>query len=123
MIQQIIFSLVTISALIYAFRQFSRIRRNILLGKDEKINDKPGQRLNNVLLIAFGQKKMFKRWIPATFHFFIYFFHRFCSYTEFLPPNTHFPTGASQRTSCSKLKVYLKNIVYFFLFLPTEKDN
>ena len=25
-----------------------------------------------MLLIAFGQKKMFKRWIPAIFHFFIY---------------------------------------------------
>jgi len=73
MIQQIIFSVVTISALAYAFRQFSRIRRNILLGKDEKINDNTGQRWNNVFLIAFGQKKMFKSWIPATFHFFIYF--------------------------------------------------
>ncbi len=73
MIQQIIFSVVTILALAYAFRQFMRIRRNILLGKDEKIDDKKGERWNNVFLIAFGQKKMFKRWIPAIFHFFIYF--------------------------------------------------
>ncbi len=29
-------------------------------------------RWRNVLLIAFGQKKMFDRWIPAIFHFFIY---------------------------------------------------
>ena len=74
MIQQIIFAVVTISAIAFAFRQFSKIRRNILLGKDEEINDQKGQRWNNVLLIAFGQKKMFKRWIPAIFHFFIYFF-------------------------------------------------
>ena len=73
MIQQIIFSVVTISALAYAFRQFSRIRRNILLGKDENIDDHEGQRWKNVFLIAFGQKKMFTRWVPATFHFFIYF--------------------------------------------------
>ncbi len=56
----------------YGFRQFMRIRRNILLGKDEKIDDNEGQRWKNVFLIAFGQKKMFKRWIPAIFHFFIY---------------------------------------------------
>ena len=73
MIQQIIFAVVTISAIAFAFRQFSKIRRNILLGKDEEINDQKGQRWKNVFLIAFGQKKMFKRWIPAIFHFFIYF--------------------------------------------------
>jgi heterodisulfide reductase subunit C len=28
--------------------------------------------MRNMLLIAFGQKKMFKRWIPAIFHLFIY---------------------------------------------------
>lgn len=72
MIQQLIFSIVSIAALLFAFRQFMRIRRNILLGKDEKIDDNEGERWKNVLLIAFGQKKMFKRWIPATFHFFIY---------------------------------------------------
>ena len=72
MIQQLIFAIVTISAIAFAFRQFSKIRRNILLGKDQKIDDNKGQRWNNVLLIAFGQKKMFKRWIPAMFHFFIY---------------------------------------------------
>ena len=72
MIQQIIFSVVTLSAIAYAFRQYMRIRRNILLGKDEKIDDNGGQRWKNVFLIAFGQKKMFKRWIPAIFHFFIY---------------------------------------------------
>lgn len=73
MIQQIIFAVISLSVLVFALRQFSKIRRNILLGKDEKIDDNKGQRWNNVLLIAFGQKKMFKRWIPAVFHFFIYF--------------------------------------------------
>ena len=72
MIQQIIFAIVTISAIAFAFRQFSKIRRNILLGKEQKIDDNKGERWNNVFLIAFGQKKMFKRWIPAIFHFFIY---------------------------------------------------
>lgn len=49
-----------------------RIRRNILLGQDEKIGGNRNLRWRNVLLIAFGQQKMFKRWIPAVLHFFIY---------------------------------------------------
>ncbi|NNE28488.1 MAG: (Fe-S)-binding protein [Saprospiraceae bacterium] len=72
MFQQLAFAAVLIGAGYFAFRQFSRIRRNILLGKDEDFSDNPGQRWKNVLLVSFGQKKMFKRWIPATFHLFIY---------------------------------------------------
>jgi len=71
-IQQIIFLLVTVSAAAFAYRKFMEIRRNILLGKDEDFSDHEGERWKNVLLIAFGQKKMFKRWIPALLHFFIY---------------------------------------------------
>lgn len=72
MIQQIIFVIVAMVALGYAARQFMRVRRNILLGQDEAISGDTGKRWKNVLLVAFGQKKMFKRWIPAVFHFFIY---------------------------------------------------
>ncbi len=72
MIQQILFVLVAAFALGYAWLSFMRIRRNILLGQDEKIGGDTGQRWRNVLLVAFGQQKMFKRWIPAVFHFFIY---------------------------------------------------
>lgn len=71
-IQQIIFVLLSIAAFSLAGRQFLKIRRNILLGQDEEIKGNESQRWKNVLLIAFGQKKMFKRWIPALFHFFIY---------------------------------------------------
>ena len=72
MLQQIIFILVSVVAIGVALRQFSKIRRNILLGKDEKIEGDSGKRWQNVFLVAFGQQKMFKRWIPAIFHFFIY---------------------------------------------------
>ncbi len=72
MMQQIAFTIISIIAIGWAIRQFSKIRRNILLGKDEKIEGNVGQRWRNVLLVAFGQQKMFKRWIPAVFHFFIY---------------------------------------------------
>jgi len=72
MIQQILFALVAIVAFSWGGRQFMKIRRNVLLGKDTPMADNSGARLKNVLLIAFGQKKMFKRWIPAIFHLFIY---------------------------------------------------
>lgn len=72
MLQQILFALLSIVAIGYAWRQFMKIRRNILLGQDEEITGDTGQRWRNVLLVAFGQQKMFKNWIPAVFHFFIY---------------------------------------------------
>lgn len=72
MIQQIFFAIVMVAGFGYAYWQFMRIRRNVLLGKEEVIEGNESQRWKNVFLIAFGQKKMFKRWIPAMFHFFIY---------------------------------------------------
>ncbi len=72
MVQQILFILVSGAALGYATFQFMKIRRNILLGQDEEITLDRGQSWKNVLLVAFGQKKMFKRMIPAVLHFFIY---------------------------------------------------
>lgn len=71
-IGQIIFTLVIVIAFSTAARNFGKIRRNILLGKDEDISGNEGQRWKNVFLIAFGQKKMFKRWIPALLHLAIY---------------------------------------------------
>ena len=70
--QQIIFAIVTIAAFGFAAKQFLKIRRNIFLGKSKDISDNSGDRWKNVLLVAFGQKKMFKRWIPAILHLFIY---------------------------------------------------
>ena len=67
-----IFTLVTVLAFGYAFLQFSAIRQKIMLGKNKQITGDTAQRLQNVVLIAFGQKKMFKRFIPAILHLFIY---------------------------------------------------
>jgi len=72
MIAQIIFILLTLATFGVAFRKYSQLRRNILLGKDVKIEGDRGERIKNTLLIAFGQKKMFKRIIPAVMHLFIY---------------------------------------------------
>lgn len=72
MLQQIAFIILSVGAIGLAVRQFGKIRRNILLGKDEKIEGQTLQRWQNVALVAFGQQRMFKRWIPAIFHLFIY---------------------------------------------------
>ncbi len=71
-ISQIIFILISLVVFSLAFVQFGFVIRNIRLGRPEKIVGHTGWRWKNVLLVAFGQKKMFKRWIPAIFHFFIY---------------------------------------------------
>lgn len=72
MIQQLVF-LVTLAMAFYFIRKrVLFIRSNINLGKDKKIDDNPGDRFRTMLLVAFGQKKMFKRFIPAILHFFIY---------------------------------------------------
>jgi len=72
MVQQILFLILAGGASAYAWTQFMAIRKTILLGQDEVITGDTSARWRNVLLIAFGQKKMFKRWIPAVFHLFIY---------------------------------------------------
>jgi len=71
-IQQILFLLVMIIAVSSAYKAYSKIYRNIHFGKPEDISGDEGQRWWNVILVAFGQKKMFKRWIPAVLHLFIY---------------------------------------------------
>ena len=48
------------------------IRRNILLGRDIALNDQPALRWKNLLLLAFGQKKMFRNPLVAVLHFFVY---------------------------------------------------
>ncbi len=72
MIQQVIFTLIFGAALGSAFYMFQNILKNIRLGKEEVITGDSGKRWNNLLLVAFGQKKMFKNWIPAVLHLFIY---------------------------------------------------
>ena len=72
MIEQIAFILVLLTAAYFLTRRISFIRRNILLGKKAEIRDRPQKRLRNLLLVAFGQKKMFKRPLPAFLHLFVY---------------------------------------------------
>ena len=93
MIQQILFLIIAGGASFYAFRQFMAIRQTILLGQDEEISGDAAERWRNVLLIAFGQKKMFKRWIPAVFHLFIYVAFLFSFLLYFLFVNAEHAVG------------------------------
>ena len=48
------------------------MRRNIFLGRKENLNDNSGLRWKNMILLALGQKKMFKKPVPAMLHLFVY---------------------------------------------------
>jgi len=72
MVQQIVFILIAATAIWLFTRNALHIRRNILLGRDEAYNDQPGLRWKNLLLLAFGQKKMFRNPLVALMHFVIY---------------------------------------------------
>ena len=71
-IQQIIFVAVSAVSIWLFARKAGEIRRNIFLGKDENLNDYPSRRWKNLLLLAFGQKKMFSNPLVAIMHFIIY---------------------------------------------------
>jgi len=69
---QLSFIVIAVIAIWMFSKKIKELRRNILLGRDEAINDNPAQRWRNVLLLAFGQKKMFKNPLVAVMHFIIY---------------------------------------------------
>ncbi len=50
----------------------SKVRSNILLGRDVDRSDNKAERWKTMLLVAFGQQKMFTRPIPALLHLAIY---------------------------------------------------
>lgn len=72
MIQQIAFIIVLGVAVWIIRKRVTFIRKNIQLGKKVSVVDRIPDRINNVLLVAFGQKKMFKKVVPAILHLFIY---------------------------------------------------
>lgn len=72
MISQLVFAIVFIGAIFLFYKNARKIYRNIQLGKSVNRVDKPSERLKLMLLVAFGQKKMFKRPIPALLHLCVY---------------------------------------------------
>jgi ferredoxin len=71
-VQQVIFLVVLAAAVWLIRKRVIRIRSTIRIGKEAHTDGDSGKRWSNVLLVAFGQKKMFKRPLPAILHFFIY---------------------------------------------------
>jgi heterodisulfide reductase subunit C len=70
--QQIIFVAISLLAVFLFTRKIMQIRRNILLGQDLQIQTPKGERWKNLLLLAFGQQKMFRNPLVAVLHFFVY---------------------------------------------------
>ena len=72
-LEQIVFIIIFSFFGFLIFRRSKTIYRNILLGKKnyKSFNNK-SEKIKNVLLLALGQKKMFKKIIPAVLHFLIY---------------------------------------------------
>ena len=71
-VQQVLFVLVSIIAIWLFTKKVKEISRNIRIGRDEDFSDNKDIRWKNVLLLAFGQKKMFKNPLVAILHFFVY---------------------------------------------------
>ena len=71
-IQQIFFVAIAIAAIYLFSKKALEIKRNIFLGREEDLNTNSAQGWKNILLLAFGQKKMFKNPLVAVMHFFVY---------------------------------------------------
>ncbi|HUM98814.1 MAG TPA: (Fe-S)-binding protein [Chitinophagaceae bacterium] len=70
--QQIIFVFISAIAIWLFSKKVKEISRNIKLGRDENLNDNPSLHWRNLLLLAFGQKKMFRNPLVAVLHFLVY---------------------------------------------------
>lgn len=72
MIYQIIFLLVLGLGVGLFVWQIRKIRKNIMLGQPRKISGNVDERMRKLLLVAFGQQKMFKRPWSAILHALLY---------------------------------------------------
>lgn len=72
MVKIIIFSLLVIVGFGFFGYNIWKVRSNILLGRDVNRSDNFWARLKLMTLVAFGQKKMFSKPIPAFLHFALY---------------------------------------------------
>ncbi len=72
LLSQLFFAIALATAGFLFYRKAKSIRRNIMLGKDINRNDRPNERLNLMLKVAFGQSKMMVRIIPGLLHLAVY---------------------------------------------------
>ena len=71
-ISQFLFVVLFVVAIWQFTKKCRQIKRNINLGRDKKINDRKSERIKNVILLALGQKKMFRNPLVAILHLFVY---------------------------------------------------
>jgi heterodisulfide reductase subunit C len=71
-VQIVLFIALSGVATYFAYKGYSSVYKNIQLGRKEDFSGNTSERLRNVLLVALGQKKMFKNLTPAILHLFIY---------------------------------------------------
>ena len=71
-IQQLIFLLCLATGIEFFRRSVLQIRRNIQLGRNVELNDRPKERIKQTLLVALGQSKMVRRPVAGFFHILIY---------------------------------------------------
>ncbi|MES2387313.1 MAG: 4Fe-4S dicluster domain-containing protein [Bacteroidota bacterium] len=71
-VSQILFLLLLGATAYIVSKRIRFISRAIKTGKPENRTDRPTERMNNMLLMAFGQKKMFDKPLIGFMHFIIY---------------------------------------------------
>ncbi len=71
-LDNLLFVLILAAGVGYFIYQIKKTVRNVKLGRPYDRTDRKKERWKNVLLVAFGQKKMFKRPIPALLHLAVY---------------------------------------------------
>ncbi|MCC7526102.1 MAG: (Fe-S)-binding protein [Chitinophagaceae bacterium] len=71
-VSQIVFTIAAAAGIGLFAKRIADIRKNILAARNANYSDQPSLRWKNVLLLAFGQKKMFRNPLVAVLHFFVY---------------------------------------------------
>ena len=72
MVAHLVFVVLVLVSMTLFLWKMSSIVKQIKLGRPTNRTDRVGERIKTMLLVAFGQKKMFNRPIPAILHFIFY---------------------------------------------------
>ena len=72
MISNILFALALVAAVALFARNIRRVVRNIRLGRDQVINDRPADRWTELARVALGQSKLVSRPVAGLMHILIY---------------------------------------------------
>lgn len=72
MVSTIVFAILIVAGFGFFGWNVLKVRSNILLGRDVDRTDRASDRWKTMILVAFGQQKMFARPVPALLHLMIY---------------------------------------------------